>query len=66
VIDMEKELTIVELERQDAQLLPEREALGVFNFAGVTANNTALALNAATLGSTASAVAMQGITVTQA
>ena len=63
---MEKELTIVELERQDAQLLPEREALGVFNFANVTGNNQALALNAVTLGSVATATAGQAIIVTQA
>lgn len=63
---MEKELTIVELERQDAQLLPEREALSLANFANVTGTNQALALNAVTLGSVANAVAMQGISVTQA
>ena len=40
------EYTTTDLERQDAQLLPEREALGFFNYAGLTANNTALALNA--------------------
>ena len=63
---MEKEITIVELERQDAQLLPEREALAVWNFAGINATNQALAVNAATLGSTATATAMQGVFVTQA
>ena len=63
---MEKELTIVELERQDAQLLPEREALGVFNLAGITANNQALALNAVTFGSVANATATQVIAVSQA
>jgi hypothetical protein len=63
---MEKEITIVELERQDAQLLPEREALSLANWANVTGTNQALALNAVTLGSSANAVAMQGIFVTQA
>ena len=69
---MEKEITIVELESQDAQVLPERETLflcgygfGNSNWANVSAHNTALALNAATFDSSASAVAMQGITVTQ-
>ena len=63
---MEKELTIVELERQDAQLLPEREALGLFNFANVSGTNQALALNAVTLGSVANATATQAIVVSQA
>ena len=40
------EYTTTGVECQDAQLLPEREALGFFNYAGLTANNTALALNA--------------------
>ena len=59
------EYTITELELQDVQLLPEREALAFFNFAGIVANNTALAVNAATLGSAAVATATQGIMVTQ-
>jgi hypothetical protein len=63
---MEKELTHVELERQDAQLLPEREALSLANWANVVGTNQALALNAATFGSTATAVALQGIFVSQA
>jgi hypothetical protein len=63
---MEKEISIVELERQDAQLLPERETLALANWAGVSATNQALALNAGAFGSTATATAMQGIFVTQA
>jgi hypothetical protein len=62
---MEKELSIVELERQDAQLLPARETLALANFAGIVATNQALALNAASFGSTATATAMQGVVVTQ-
>jgi hypothetical protein len=68
---MEKEFSLVELERQDAQLLPERETLcfgssySPSNWAGVNATNQALALNAGTASSSASAVALQGIFVTQ-
>jgi hypothetical protein len=62
---MHKELTIAELEMQGAELLPEREALGVFNWAGVSATNVAVALNAGSLFSAASATALQGISVTQ-
>jgi hypothetical protein len=59
------EYTITELELLDVQLLPEREALALFNFAGIVANNTALAVNAATLGSAATATATQAISVVQ-
>ena len=38
--------TIAELEVEDAELLPERQALGGFNFANVWASNTAVAFNA--------------------
>jgi hypothetical protein len=68
---MDKEITISELERQDAQLLPERETLCLFsgygpsNWASVTASNQALAFNAGTGGSTATAQAMQSIVVSQ-
>jgi hypothetical protein len=68
---MEKEISLVELERQDAQLLPERETLCLFsgyspsNWATVSASNQALAFNAGTGGSTATAGAMQSIVVTQ-
>ena len=59
------EYTTSELELQDVQLLPEREALAFLNWAGISAHNTALAVNAATLGSSASATATQGIFVVQ-
>ena len=59
------EYTTTDLERQDAQLLPEREALGFFNYAGLTANNTALALNAGSWMSRARATAVQRIVVVQ-
>jgi hypothetical protein len=68
---MDKEISLVELERQDAQLLPERETLCLFsgygpsNWANVSASQNVLALNAGTGGSTATAQAMQSIVVTQ-
>ena len=55
----------IELHSEEALLLPERVALGVFDLAGIVANNTALALNAGTFGSVANAAAGQVITVTQ-
>jgi hypothetical protein len=59
------EYTAFDVEEQDAQLLPEREALGVFDWANVTGTNLALALNAGSLSSVATAVATQGISVVQ-
>ncbi len=59
------EFTISELSLEQAELLPEREALAFFNWAGVVANNSALALNAATINSAAVALAGQAIFVTQ-
>ena len=47
---MRKELTLTELDTQIADLLPERETLtwgGNNNWAGVSAYNSSLALNAA-------------------
>jgi hypothetical protein len=61
---MRKELTFEELDNQQVELLPARETLSA-NFANVWANNSALALNAAAIASTASATAAQVITVTQ-
>ena len=58
-------IRIEELDVEQAQLLPEREALSRFNWAGIVANNTALALNAVTLGGDATATAYQGIAVFQ-
>ena len=60
------ELTLSELEIQHAELLPERETLKFdFNVAPVIAVNIALAVNAATIGSTAIANAGQNIFVFQ-
>jgi len=60
------ELSHADLLAEDAALLPDREALGFINIAPVTAINLALAINAASLGSLASATAGQFITVGQA
>jgi hypothetical protein len=62
---MNTKLTTVELDLEEVQVLPEREALGFFNVANITANNTALALNAGTAFSLARAVAVQTIVVSQ-
>jgi hypothetical protein len=62
---MNDKLTSVELDLEEVQILPEREALGTYNWANVWASNTAVALNAASFRSTATAVALQGIHVNQ-
>jgi hypothetical protein len=62
---MNEKLTSVELGLEEVQILPEREALGTFNWANVWASNTAVALNAASFHSSATAVALQGINVHQ-
>jgi hypothetical protein len=54
-------LTLQELGGQSAELLPHREALGLWNFANVYAQNTSLALNAATVNSLAISGASQTI-----
>lgn len=50
---------------QSADLLPTREALALVNITNVTAVNLAIAVNAATIGSHASAVALQHVGVFQ-
>jgi hypothetical protein len=40
---MNDKLTSVELDLEEVQILPEREALGTFNWANVWASNTAVA-----------------------
>lgn len=55
----------LKLDTEEAQLLPEREALGVWDWANVLASNSSLALNAGSLNSTANAGATQLISVTQ-
>jgi hypothetical protein len=62
---MNKLLTHVELDLEEVQVLPEREALGSFNWANIYASNTAVALNAASHYSVAKAVALQSIYVNQ-
>jgi hypothetical protein len=57
--------TIAELEIEEAELLPARQALGFFNVANILANNTAVALNAGSFRSLAAAAAIQTIVVTQ-
>ena len=54
-------LTLQELGGQSAELLPHREALGLWNFANVYATNSSLALNAATVNSLAISGASQTI-----
>ncbi len=57
-------ITAIEVDEQVVELLPQRAALGgLVNFANVSAVNIAIAVNAATIGSTAGASAMQGIGV---
>ena len=58
-------LTLQELGGQSAELLPHREALGLWNFANVYATKSSLALNAATVNSLAISGASQTILVGQ-
>jgi hypothetical protein len=65
---MMKELTIQELEGQSVELLPSRETLyyvGGDNFASIYAANTSVALNAASLWSSAYSSANQLVIVSQ-
>ena len=65
---MKKELTIQELESQQVELLPSRETLfldSTTNWASVVASNSSLALNAASLLSSANSAAVQTILVHQ-
>ena len=58
--------TIAELEVEEAELLPARQALGGhfgWNVANIWASNTALALNAGSFNSIAAASANQYISV---
>ena len=59
------ELTVAELEAESAATLPARHLLGLFNWAGISATNTALALNVASVMANAQAFAGQSISVTQ-
>jgi hypothetical protein len=62
---MNEKLTNVELDQEEVQVLPEREALGGYNWANIYASNTAVALNAASYWSVAKAAAVQTIVVKQ-
>ena len=62
---MNEKLTAVELDLEECQVLPEREALGGYNWANIYASNTAVALNAASYWSVAKAAAIQTIVVKQ-
>jgi len=62
---MSKEITLTELDALEVELLPSREALGAFNFAGILASNSSTALNVLTLGSAALSQANQAIIVNQ-
>jgi hypothetical protein len=62
---MTAELSFSELDLVEAELLPAREALGLWNWANVYANNSSLALNAATAFSTANSAAYQSVVVNQ-
>ncbi|HEX5511871.1 MAG TPA: hypothetical protein VFX41_09155 [Actinomycetales bacterium] len=63
---MREELTMAELEGQCAELLPMRETLYFHaNWAAVSATNTSVALNAASLWSSAKSAAYQQVFVKQ-
>jgi hypothetical protein len=62
---MAKEITLTELAALDVELLPAREALGAFNFAGVLASNSSTALNVLSVGSAAYSQANQVIIISQ-
>jgi hypothetical protein len=60
------ELTVAELEAESVATLPARHLLSLFsNWAGISATNTALALNVGSVMANAQAFAGQAITVTQ-
>jgi hypothetical protein len=60
-----EEFTLEELELQQGELLPAREAMALVNVANITGVNLALALNAASYQSNALAHAGQSISVFQ-
>jgi hypothetical protein len=57
--------SIQDLHGEHAELMPKREALGLINITNITAVNVSLAINAATVGSSAAAGVTQGIGVFQ-
>ncbi len=58
-------LSIEELACEVTETLPAREALGLFNYANVVANNSSMALNALTVNSASVSGATQVIGVFQ-
>lgn len=58
-------ISVTELEATTVELLPSRETLSWINVANVTAVNLAIAVNAATIGSSAYASARQLVSVSQ-
>ncbi|MCP3420612.1 hypothetical protein [Nocardioides pinisoli] len=62
-----RELSFAELDTERTELLPTRETLtfGNYNWANIVANNSSMALNAATFTSVAHSEAWQAINVTQ-
>lgn len=60
---MHDELTLAELDDQSVELLPDRETLFWNTYVNVWATNSSMALNAATMGSTATSTAMQAIRI---
>lgn len=54
-----------EVAGQSVELLPAREALALINITNITAVNLAIAVNAATIGSTATAAAFQHVAAFQ-
>jgi hypothetical protein len=53
------------LDSEEAVMLPERQTLGVFDFAAILASNSSTAVQAITLLSAATAVANQSVVVIQ-
>lgn len=63
---MRKELTFSELEAETVELLPSRETLSFHsNWANVYANNSSMAINAASFWSNAQSAAYQSVYVNQ-
>jgi hypothetical protein len=60
-----KEFTLSELDALEVEMLPSREALGAYNFAGILASNSSTALNVLTIASLAASQANQAIIVSQ-
>lgn len=59
------EITMTELQTEELELVPAREALALFNLAAIYASNSSTALNVLAAGSTADSTAEQLIAVSQ-